>query len=260
MKLTALLKAGTVGAAVLFAASALAAKFEVPSYYSVKLVDGESSDFNYDKSTRTINLTGGRHQLVMLFEGQFGSSADKRMIQAADPIVVEIPYMDENASYTFDYKLPRSAEEAERYSRTQLITLTTTAGKPLSKSEASYYILKSDSGFSVLRDYRQDLMSLNRLYAPRYVVGSERSIGMTSYGAPVITAENTGNVLSSKQQQNFTMAAPMLSAEQESNLATSSTSGGKVAAPSPLLRQLVALYESADNETKLQFVKYVMSH
>ena len=260
MNLNAVLK--TSAAALLALSFQLsAAEFVVPAHYSVELVDGDSSEFNYNKDNRTLTLEAGRHQLVLLFEDTFGTSDNKRLVQAANPIVVEITNMPADASYTFDYPEPRGLDGAEQYARTQKITLTHTQGGPLSEAEAYYYILASESGYSILRDYRQDLLSLNRLYAPKYVMGGNRTIGMTAYGAPTITADAFGNSLNANSMQsNVTMSAPMTSAAQESNLATSSTSGGAVATPSPVLRQLVALYESADNETKLQFVKYVMSH
>ncbi len=258
MQIKAILKAGAAAAALACAFNASAAQFIVPPHYSVELVDGDTSNFNFDKDTRAINLSAGRHQIVVLFENTFGTSTEKRLVQASNPIVIEITNMPADASYTFDYAQPNSLKGAEQYARTQKITLTKADGSALSEAEAYYYILASESGFSILRDYRQDLMSLNRLYAPKFVAGSDRTIGMTSYGAPSITADAFAGT--SSQPQNITMSAPMTSYEQESNLATSSTSGGAVSSASPALRQLVSLYESADSETKLQFVKYVMSH
>ena len=260
MNFKAVLKAGAAAAAIACAFQISAAEFVVPVHYSVELVDGETSEFDFNKDTRAINLSAGRHQIVLLFEDTFGTSANRRLVQASNPIVVEITNIPADGSYTFDYPEPRGLEGAENYARTQKITLTQTSGKPLAESEAYYYILASESGFSILRDYRQDLMSLNRLYAPKYVQGSNRTVGMTSYGAPTITADTFSNPGDSSAAANVTMAAPMTTAAQDANLTTSSTSGGAVSGPSPQLRQLVSLYESADAETKLQFVKYVMSH
>lgn len=260
MKLKALMVGAAAGAAML-CSSAFAAEFIVPPFYSLEVVDGETSDFNYDKDTRALSLEPGRHQIVVLFEGTFGTSKEAKLVQAANPIVIEIMNMPADASYTFDYAEPRSLNGAEQYARTQKVTLTNKAGAPLPKEQAYYYILAAESGFSILRDYRQDLMSLNRLYSPKYVEGRNRAMGMTSYGAPIITSDSAANVLNSNTQaMNITMSAPLTSSAQESNLATSSTSGGAVQGPSPELRNLIIMYENLDSETKLQFVKYVMSH
>lgn len=260
-KVDTLCKAGVIAAAALFSATVLAApQFKVPVHYSVELVDGETNNLPYSRSDRTITFDGtGRHQIVLLFEDNFGTQAESRMVQAADPIVIDIMSIGENDLYTFTYDQPHSLKEAELYARTQQIELRDGNHKPLNPEQATYYILASEAGFSILRDYRQDLLSLNRLYAPRYVQGQERVMGLTTYGAPTITA-NAGAGFNSGTPAHISMAAPMTSSAQEGNLRTSSTSGGAVAGPQGRLRDLINLYNSSDDATKLEFVKYVMSH
>lgn len=264
MKFRYAIIAAAAAAALSGSSALMAAEFLVPTNYSVELVDGETDNFDYDKSTRTLNLGPGRHQLALLFEGNFGTSSSVRLIQASNPVIIEIPNMPADATYTFKYPKPNTLDKAEKYSRNQQITLTDAGGRTLSEDEAYYYILTGESGFTILRDFRQELLSLNRLYAPHYVQGSSRTFGMTAYGAPTITADSTAMMRGTAQAAGgATMSAPATSYAQHSNMATSSTSGGSVpapAAPSAVLNQLISLYESADSDTKLQFVKYVMSH
>ncbi len=258
-----------VAAAALSGSSALmAAEFVVPSHYTLELVDGETDNFDYNRSNRTLNLGPGRHQLALIFEGNFGTSETLRLVRATNPVIIEIPNMPADATYTFKYPRPMGRDKAEQYARNQQITLTDGSGRELSENEAYYYLLTAESGFTMMRDFRQELLSLNRLYSPRYVQGSNRTIGMTSYGAPVITADSTAALRGNVQTAGAgafsgTMPAPATSSAQHSNMATSSTLGGSVpapTAPSAVLNQLINLYESADSDTKLQFVKYVMSH
>ena len=260
-KFNHLLKAGLILAAATLSTTVFAeAKFKVPMYYSVELVDGETKNFNYQRSDRSIVLEPGRHQIVLLFEGTFGTKDNERMVQAADPIVIDIMNIEDNETLTFTYDQPRSVEEADLYSRTQKIDIIDSNRKQITEDKASYYILASDSGFAILRDYRQDLLSLNRLYAPAYVQGSQRTMGMTTYGAPTIKATAGNGILSGSAPTKISMSAPMTSSAQEGNLRTSSTSGGAVQGPQGRLRDLINLYNSSDDKTKLEFMKYVMSN
>ena len=73
MRKSNIVKTTVLTLALCCATSAFAGGFKVPPYYSIELVDGATSNFNYDKSTRTLSLEPGRHQLVLSFEGTFGS-------------------------------------------------------------------------------------------------------------------------------------------------------------------------------------------
>ena len=228
--------------------------FKVPLHYNLELVDGLDTFETYSRFSRTISLTPGRHQIVLLFKDTFSNSSEARLVQSSSPIVIDIMDLKQNQTLTFDYPLPTSISQAETYSRTQKISITDIDGKRIPRSDASYFIMTSENGFVMGRDYRQELMSLDRLYAPAYVEGSKRGIGMTSYGAPTIEATNNRFDTSN---QTMTLDDPGTSVAQESSLSTSSK---KAAKGGVSYNQLVKLYNQADDATKLKFVKYVMAN
>lgn len=258
MRKSNIVKTTALTLALCCATSAFAGGFKVPPYYSIELVDGATSNFNYDKSTRTLSLEPGRHQIVLSFEGTFGSSRESSLVESSNPIVIDIHNLGADETLSFSYKIPQSLEEASKYARTQVIELNDGKTK-VAGDKATYFILQSDSGFSIFRDYRQDLLSVNRLYAPNYVEGSDRTMGLTSYGAPTITATNNMSIGSNSAPANITMPAPGVSSSQNAVMQTSAVGGG-AAAVNVKLNDLINLYNSADDKTRLEFVKYVMSH
>ena len=267
-------KVAALASAAALATQASAASFEVPINYTVKVVDGKTSGYDYNRFNRTLNLSAGRHQIVFLFEGNFGTNQSSRIYQAANPIVVEIPNMPANANYTFTYNRPRNDNEADKYTRAQKINLVNADTKnPLSQDEASYYILTSDSGFAILRDYRQDLASVGRLYDPTPVKASASDFngprtGMTNEGVQTVQAfansqgfipTNGGNMAMSN---TVNAAAASYNAQNQAAAAGNAPQVQTFSSPAAAAsyNQLVQLYESADANTKLQFVKYIMSH
>lgn len=270
-KLGTFVKASAIASALALTTQVFAAStFQVPINYSVEVVDGKTSDYGYNRFDRTITLQPGRHQIVLLFEGTFGVARDSRLVQAANPIVIEIPNMPDNQAYTFDYKMPRSEGEAEQYARAQKITLVNAQSKtPLSKDEANYYILTSDSGFAILRDYREDLASIGRLYAPAPVVAEmqkQNSEGQVNDdGVLTIQARSGGNTAAVVAAGGATagMSATVATANQQVKAANASNAPQEVQSLSnggAVYNQLVNMYNQADDATKLQFVKYIMSH
>jgi uncharacterized protein YccT (UPF0319 family) len=256
MRLTRIIKIGAAGAAMLLASAAFAESgFKLPVHYTLEMVDGADKPENYSRFSRTVTLSPGRHQIVVLFKDTFQGGADARLVQSSNPIVIDLMNLKPNQTVTFDYDIPSSLAKADVYSRTQKIRLVDTKGNPIPASDASYFIMTSENGFVLGRDYRQELMSINRLYAPAYVEGGKRGIGMTSYGAPTIEATNDRTPESSTLQ---TLDDPGLSMAQEGTMETSSRGGSSHGGAS--YNQLVRLYNSADDATKLKFVKYVMSH
>lgn len=262
------LKVSALAGALALTTQALAAStFKVPVNYSVELVDGKTSDFGYNHFDRTITLQPGRHQIVFLFEGSFGTARDSRLIQAANPIVVEIPDMPDNQSYTFNYNMPRSEFEAEQYARSQKIDLVNAnTNAPLSQEQANYYILTSDSGFAILRDYREDLASIGRLYAPAPVIAEMEKNNKDGFvnnnGVRTIQARSGGAVVATAAA-GAGMSATVTNAAQEVKSSQNSNEPQKVQSLSnggAAYNQLVNLYNQADDATKLQFVKYIMSH
>ena len=250
------MKKGFFLAVALLGATAAYAEsgFKVPLHYTLELVDGLENVETYSRFSRTVSLTPGRHQLVLLFKDTFANSSDARLVQSSNPIVIDIMALKPNQMLTFDYNHPASISEAETYARTQKITITDVDGKRIPKSDASYFIMTSENGFVMGRDYRQELMSLDRLYAPAYVEGSKRGIGMTSYGATTIQATNNRFDTS---HQSLTLDDPGTSVAQESSLSTSSKNAQK---GDVSFNDLVKMYNRADDATKLKFVKYVMAN
>ena len=273
-KLGALLKVSALAAAVAFSAHATAASFKEPINYTVEVVDGKTSDFGYNRFSRTIELAPGRHQLVLLFEGVFGNARDSRIYQAANPIVIEIPNMPADASYTFNYDTPEDERQAEIYSRSQKIDLINANTKaPLSQEEASYYLLTSDSGFALLRDYREDLASVGRLYAPAEVhaeIERDRSgANVTAQGVPTVKARSTSGFVSAAPMPVATGMSPTVTTAAAENAAAAQAAAQgapaqvqTIASPAnaAIYNQMVQLYEQADDSTKLKIVKYIMSH
>ena len=225
------LKFSVLAAGLLFSVNAMAdTGFKVPVHYNVELVDGESDPDSYSRFSRTVTLTPGKHQVVLTFKDNFKNGSDSRIVQSIDPLVIDINNLKADQVVTFQYAKPANEDQAKRYAHQQKITLSDTTGRVLPSSEASYFILTSDKGFSLMRDYRQELDSLGRLYAPAYV--------------------------SNQQVQGLTLE-PM--GVDSSAMATSST-GTSGKADAATYNNLVKMYNSADDATKLKFVKYVMSH
>ena len=272
-KLGAMLKIGALAGAVAISAQASAATFEVPVNYTVELVDGQTSDFGYNRFTRTIDLSAGRHQLVFLFEGNFGDANNGRLIQSANPIVVDIFNMPENATYSFKYVLPRTLDDAQKYAREQKVTLIdSNTEAPLNNEQASYYILTSDSGFSILRDYREDLASVGRLYAPAKVLGkmeNENRYGTNAQGVQFVQARSSGAYGQATAAAAGVGVSSTVVAARDSNAAAQAAQAAgqpqqvqsfSSPAAAATYNQLVDMYNKADDNTKLQFVKYIMSH
>lgn len=273
-KLGALLKISALAGALALGTHASAATFEVPVNYSVELVDGQTSDFGYNRFSRTLDLSAGRHQIVLLFEGNFGDANNGRLVQSANPIVVEIFNMPETATYTFKYDMPNSIDEAQKYARAQKVDLIDANTKaPLSSDLANYYILTSDSGFSILRDYREDLASVGRLYAPAKVlekIETQERQGTNAQGVQFVQARSSGAFgRSGAAAATGAGVSGTVVAARESNAAAASAQAAgqpqqvqsfSSPAAAATYNQLVDMYNQADDNTKLQFVKYIMSH
>lgn len=256
LKKTIKLSVLTIGA--LFSLSALAqAGFKVPVHYNLELVDGKDS-YDYSRFSRTLSLTPGKHQILVTFKDTFRSGNDSRLVQSIDPLVINIEDLKDDQVVTFQYQKPSNESQASSYIHKQKITLVDRAtGKPLSAEEASYFILTSDKGFSLMRDYRSELISLNRLYEPNYVAGANRGLELTKDGAPTIRA--TSEIASADtQSSNQGLALEPLSGGDTSAMTTSRAASSSV--NSATYNDLVKLYDTADDATKLKFVKYVMSH
>lgn len=250
------IKVSLIALAAVFSVQAYAdTGFKVPVHYNVELVDGIEDYSGYSRFSRMIELGSGKHQVVLSFKDTFKDGKDTKLVQSVNPVVINIEDLKKDQVVTFKYKLPSSIDQAQRYAEQQKITLTDSNGRELNKSEASYFVLTSDRGFTLMRDYKAELTSLGRLYAPTDVPDAQRVITMTKYGTPTIRASSTGSY-GSGPAQGLTME-PMSSST--SAMSTSAVGGGVVGS-SVTYNELVNMYNSADDATKLKFVKYVMSH
>lgn len=267
------LKVGALCSTLAVSIQSFAASFQVPINFSVELVDGKSSDFGYNRFDRTLDLSAGRHQIVLLFEGSFGSLRDSRLVQAGNPIVVEIANMPQDANYTFTYDVPRDEREAQAFSRSQKINLIDAKTKsPLPEADASYYILTSDSGFSILRNYRDDLASVGRLYAPNPLEDKKSTkevspVGVNASG--VTTVQARSGAVNAGAAAGTTVASAAVSSTAAAAVASNAADAAKPAKTVQSLsnpnaaatfNNLVELYNKADDQTKLQFVKYILAN
>ena len=247
------LKTSLLLAAALCSFETLGAGFKIPAHYVLEFVDGDTNPSNYSSFTKTIELTPGRHQVVVSFKDSFSAGAgDRRIVQSVSPLVIDIYNIGKDDVYSFTHRTLTSFEDAQRFANEQKIELVNTStDKPLTPQDASYFLMTSDRGFSMMREYKNELASLGRLYAPNDVPGSQRGLSTNAYGTPTIRADSSGSVM---VQQGLTLE-PMGGG---SAMSTSSTSkGGKV--NHVTYNELVKMYNSADDATKLKFVKYVMS-
>ncbi len=226
--------------------------FKVPVHYNIELVDGQSDPDSYSRFSRTVTLAPGKHQVVVTFKDTFKNGSDSRIVQSIDPLVINIEALKEDQVVTFQYKRPTNEDQAKRYIHQQKVTLSDTTGKVLPSSEASYFILTSDKGFSLMRDYKEELSSLGRLYAPSSLSGTDTGLQMTEYGSATIRAGSDAKA--NVQTQGLTLE-PM---GGDTSAMSTTTVGGK--ANVATYNEMVRMYNSADDATKLKFVKYVMSH
>ncbi len=249
------IKVSLIALAAVFGTQAFAdTGFKVPVHFNVELVDGISDYSGYSRFSRMIELGSGKHQVVVSFKDTFKEGSDTKLVQSVNPVVINIENLKKDQVLTFQYKLPSGISQAERFAEQMKITLTDADGKPVPQSEASYFVLTSERGFTLMRDYKAELTSLGRLYAPTDVPDAQRGITMTRYGTPTIKASADGSV-SGAPSQGLTLE-PMSSST--SAMSTSAVGGGVV--NSATYNELVNMYNSADDATKLKFVKYVMSH
>ena len=151
------------GCAVLgLSLAAEAATFAAPKNYSIIIVDGAKTG-GVISDPREIELTPGQHQIVVFFKGLFKHGGEQIIASASDPIVTNIPDVQENDSITFTYPRIRDYGSAQDFADHQTITITNN-GESVSKDKASYFILQSDKGFQLDRDFLTELNSLGLLY------------------------------------------------------------------------------------------------
>ena len=152
----------TVIATLIFFNNAQAANFKTPKNYSILIVDGQKVSGTFSQTT-SYELSPGQHQVVVFFKGAFKKGKDQLIHSATDPIVINMQNVKEKDLITFTFPRVISYDQAQDYSADQKIDLTIN-GNPAPKDQASYFILKSEKGFQLDRDFLADLQSLNLLY------------------------------------------------------------------------------------------------
>ena len=100
-----------------------AATFATPKNYSIIIVDGAKTS-SLISDTREIELAPGQHQIVVFFKGLFKHGGDQIIATASDPIVINIPDIQENDSITFTYPRIRDYNSAQDFADHQTITIT----------------------------------------------------------------------------------------------------------------------------------------
>ncbi len=154
--------------------AAEAATFTAPKNYSIIIVDGAKTG-GVISDPREIELAPGQHQIVVFFKGLFKHGGDQIIATASDPIVINIPDVQENDSFAFTYPRIRDYGSAQDFADHQTITITNN-GESVSKDRASYFILQSDKGFQLDRDFLTELNSLGLLYvSPENTVKQNRN-------------------------------------------------------------------------------------
>ena len=256
MKKQILIPALLTVSALAAAVNAEAATFKTPKNYSIIIADGAKTT-GYFSETREIELSEGKHQLVVMFKGAFKKGHDKIIASAVNPIVINISHVEKDDSYSFTYRRITDYEDATDYAAKQSITITKN-GTPADRDEASYMILKSDKGFQLDRDYIAELKSLDLLY----VSESNREIKKN-------TAEKLSNCRDSftdcptevvASAENITAVAEKSNAEK---MAADTAAGKSVSADKvniQMLEGLKSIYGSADPETRKAFKEWLKNN
>ena len=242
---------GVLAAAV----SAEAATFKTPKNYSIIIADGAKTD-GFFSETREMELTEGRHQLVVIFKGAFKKGHDRLMASAVNPVIINIPDVKSDDSYSFSYRRVTDYDDAVDYAAKQSITITN-HGKEVDRDTASYMILKSDKGFQLDRDYISELKSLDLLY----VSEKNREI-----------KKDTVKQLSSCRD-TFTDCPEEIVASAENVTAVSESTADKVQATAKsaenavpqevnaqMLEGLKSIYQSADPATRKAFREWLKNN
>lgn len=145
-----------------FCVNAYAGTFKTPRNYHIVVIDGKKVSGMLSETTK-LELSEGQHQIVVQFKGLFRKGSDQYLYSAVDPIVVNLSNTGKDDEITFTYPRVTTYEQAQNYSNNQKIELIIN-DKPANKEDASYFILTSEKGFQLDRDYIADLEALNLLY------------------------------------------------------------------------------------------------
>lgn len=272
MKLLNYVVVCAMGLSVLPCASQ-AATFKAPKNYSVVIVDGQKTE-SYFSNTKEIELKPGQHQIVVKFKGSFRNGGDSLVASGSNPIVINIPKTKDSDNFSFTYRRISDYQDAVNFTDNQVITITNN-GEAISKETASYFILKSEKGFQLDRDFAAELQSLNLLYISeennQKIQKTEQNLSNCRDSNYVncpnqVTAPIANAVTSTKESATTVTAAatvataPVVAAtESASNVATTpkanQTTNTQV--NQQMLDGLKSIYNSADPETRKAFKAWV---
>lgn len=233
--------------------NAEAATFKTPKNYTIIMADGAKVGSAFS-SVRELTLDAGRHQIMVLFKGKFKKGTDRILTSASNPIVINIPNMAADDEYSFTYPRIYNYDDAQDFADKQVITLTN-HGNNTTNEQVSYFILQSEKGFQLDRNFKDELASLGLLYvAPKNVQTATkkedtlkkcRDSNMQDCPQVVVSPANTSN-------NKVAVAVPTNANVTMSDEAT------KVALNNPNVNQgvfegLKSIYNSADPATKAAF-------
>ncbi|MCE9952081.1 DUF2057 domain-containing protein [Aeromonas allosaccharophila] len=182
MKLTVLVPAL---AGLLWAGSALAdAQLEVTTPYVVQLIDGQAINPSLLDNTKKFPLSVGKHQLVVVFEGNY-SNRDEIKLVTAEPLVLNFTAAD-NQQLVLDYKKPRNEAEAKQFVKDQKVTLKDkVTGQQVSSEQ---FVMPKVEGFQLTRDYQQELINMGKAFNQPKTVAVSSAAVMAAASAPVQVA------------------------------------------------------------------------
>ncbi len=266
MNISQLLQASIIGSMFL-TIGVQAATFATPKNYSIIVVDGKKTTSMFS-STNKIELKPGQHQVLVQFKGTFKKGKDQLLVSASDPIVINLPNVDSDDNYTFSFARITSYDQAQDYSSKQSINLTLD-GATAEKDKASYFILKSEKGFQLDRDYIEDLKSLNLLYvspenAEQYKTDNTsidncRNSGFTNCPTTVVAGSAASTIAS--QNKALTVTAQVAPQATPTAPVASPTTTAKSYDASKVNLQILdglkTFYNTADPDTKEAFKAWV---
>lgn len=229
-----------------------AATFKTPKNYQILIVDGQKTSGVLSETT-SVDIKAGKHQFVVQFKGLFRKGSDAMLHSATDPLVINLSNISENDEISFTYPKVVTLEQAQKFSDKQQISLTIN-GKEVPKEKASYFILKSEKGFQLDRDYLADLQALNLLY-----ISQDNNKKIEAKNEKIDKCRESGFIDCPNE-----VKAPITTTIKSTNtqvakaeVATTATTSLKSIDPSKvntqMLEGLKSIYNSADADTKEAF-------
>ncbi|MGN1394432.1 MAG: DUF2057 family protein [Succinivibrionaceae bacterium] len=222
-----------------------AATFKTPKNFSIVILDGEKQSSIFS-NTKEVELSEGQHQVVVLFKGNFRNGGNSMLVTATNPIVINIPHTNKEDNYTFSYKRISTYDDASDFVDNQQITLSNN-GQPVDTQTANYFVLKSEKGFQLDRDFRAELQSLDLLYISNENSQKIKKVNKTIKDCKDSDFVNCPNqVIAPINQQIKPVENNNTSSKQHANSENTQ-----------MLNGLISIYSSADKATQEAFKKWL---